>query len=55
MTKKKQYPVYCSWCEQEGKKTVISYVDTPGSHGICSKHHKEMMKQIKEQRKNSPR
>jgi len=37
----KRYPVYCSWCEAEGRKTVVSMSEVEHSHGICPEHRKE--------------
>ena len=41
-----QYPVYCSWCEKKGIKTVVNWIEVPGSSGICRACHEQMMQQL---------
>jgi len=38
-----EYPVFCSWCLKNGKKTILNYINKPGSHGICEDCAAEMM------------
>ena len=40
------FPVLCSWCEREGRRTVIRWVDYPHSHGICDRHAEEVRREI---------
>lgn len=44
----KKYPVYCAWCLKKGIKKIVEYSSTSGSHGICDECHKEVMRQIEE-------
>lgn len=37
------YPVVCSWCQAEDKRTVVDYSVVKGSHGICEKHSRELL------------
>ena len=41
-----KYPVYCSWCEKKGIKTVVNWIEVPGSHGICGACHADMMRDL---------
>jgi len=41
-----KYPVYCSWCEKKGVKTVVNWIEAPGSHGICDACHADMMRDL---------
>jgi hypothetical protein len=40
-----QYPVLCAWCEVQGKRTILNYIEVPGSHGICEEHRRELLKE----------
>ena len=42
----KKYPVYCSWCEKKGIKTVVNWSEAEGSSGICGACHEDMMRQL---------
>ena len=41
-----KYPVYCSWCEKKGIKTVVNWKEVEGSSGICGACHADMMRQL---------
>ena len=41
-----KYPVYCSWCKKKGIKTVVNWIEIPGSHRICDACHADMMRQL---------
>ena len=41
-----KYPVYCSWCEKKGIKTVVNWSAAEGSSGICGACHEDMMRQL---------
>ena len=42
------YPVLCAWCEKEGVRTVVRWVEYPHSHGICEMHAEEVRREIEE-------
>ena len=41
-----KYPVYCSWCEKKGIKTVVNWTEVPGSSGICVPCNEDMMMEL---------
>ena len=41
-----QYPVYCAWCEEKGRKTLLRWSKVPHSHGMCEDCRREMLKGI---------
>jgi len=38
-----QYPVYCVWCEEQGKLKIIGYCEVKHSHGICEECKKGLL------------
>ena len=41
-----KYPVYCAWCQSEGRLFVIKYASSPDSHGICDVHEAKMQAEL---------
>jgi len=41
-----KYPVYCSWCEKKGIKTIVNWIAVPGSSGICAACQDQMMRDL---------
>ena len=42
-----KYPVYCAWClKKKGIKTIVSWIEVPGSDGICGACHDDMMMEL---------
>ena len=37
------WPVLCAWCEAEGGRPVLRYIERAGSHGICKHHSQELI------------
>lgn len=42
-----RFPVLCSWCQEEGVRTVIRMSEVEDSSGICDVHTAEMLAEIK--------
>ena len=41
-----KYPVYCSWCEKKGIKTIVNWSAVEGSSGICAACREDMMREL---------
>ena len=42
-------PIYCAWCQAEGKPAFLRWTDTSdgmASHGICQCHQEQLLKQL---------
>lgn len=49
--KEKKYPMLCSWCWEEGTRTVVGWSTVKGSHGICPAHKDAMLRRQQERRR----
>lgn len=38
-----EYPVYCSWCEREGIRTVVGTCEVEHSSGCCPMHARRLL------------
>jgi len=36
------HPVYCAWCEADGRENIINWAGVKNSHGVCPEHRQAL-------------